>query len=75
MSTKKPVYMDLKEEASERLLLNLSYFTSEKSTESVLGVEISFLTLWISTDLTQPQGVQLLKNALIFMVGSHSNRC
>lgn len=50
------------------LLHNLKYFTTKNSEESVLGKKISFLTLWIVTDLTTSQGVELLKNALTHMV-------
>lgn len=50
------------------LLHNLKYFTSKSSEETVLGKKISFLTLWIVTDLTTTQGVELLKNALTHMV-------
>lgn len=50
------------------LLHNLKYFTTKGSEESVLGKKISFLTLWIVTDLTTPRGVELLKNALTHMV-------
>lgn len=50
------------------LLHNLKYFTTKGSEEYVLGKKISFLTLWIVTDLTTSQGVELLKNALNHMV-------
>lgn len=51
------------------LLHNLHYFTSKSSEEQVLGRKISFLTIWVVTDLTTDQGVELLKNALSYMVG------
>lgn len=50
------------------LLHNLHYFTSKNSEEQVLGRKISFLTIWVMTDLTTDQGVELLKNALSYMV-------
>lgn len=50
------------------LLYNLKYFTTKASEELVLGKKISFLTLWVVTDLTTPNGVDLLQNALIHMV-------
>lgn len=50
------------------LLHNLKYFTTKNSKERALGKEISFLTLWVATDVTTPQGAELLKNALAFMV-------
>lgn len=50
------------------LLHNLKYFTTKNSEERALGKKISFLTLWIATDLTTSQGAELLKNALAFMV-------
>lgn len=53
------------------LLHNLKYFTTKNSREPVLGSNISFLTLWIVTDVTTSQGVEILKNALSYMVISH----
>lgn len=50
------------------LMHNLKYFTTKGSEESVLGKKISFLTLWIVTDLTTPRGVEMLQNALTHMV-------
>lgn len=50
------------------LLHNLKYFTTKNSEERALGKKISFLTIWIVTDVMTPQGAELLKNALTFMV-------
>lgn len=50
------------------LLHNLKYFTTKNSEENILGKKHSFLTVKIVTDLTTREGVELLKNALSFMV-------
>lgn len=50
------------------LLHNLKYFTAKSSNEPALGKKISFLTIWVVTDLTTDHGVELLKNALLHMV-------
>lgn len=56
------------------LLHNLHYFTSKNSEERVLGRPISFLTIWIITDVTTKTGAELLKNALSYMVNTFSRR-
>lgn len=50
------------------LVAGINYFTTKNSTEATLGGRISFLTLWIITDLSKSQGVELLKNALAHLV-------
>lgn len=50
------------------LLHNLKYFTTKNSEELALGKKISFLTIWVVTDLTTDHGSELLKNALLHMV-------
>lgn len=52
------------------LMHNLRYFTTKHSKESMLGHELSFLTIWVVCDLSTPEGVQLLKNALEHMVSA-----
>lgn len=50
------------------LIHNLKYFTTKHSKEKLGGDELSFLTIWVICDLSTPEGVQLLKNALEHMV-------
>lgn len=50
------------------LLHNLKYFTTKNSEELALGKKISFLTIWVVTDLTTDHGSELLKSALLHMV-------
>lgn len=52
------------------LMHNLKYFTTKHSKEKLLGHELSFLTIWVVCDLSEPEGVLLLKNALEHMVSS-----
>lgn len=55
------------------LLHNLQYFTVRHSEELILGKNHSLLTVKVVTDLTNSNGVELLKNALTFLVSS--KRC
>lgn len=50
------------------LLSNIKYFHSKHSLEKVNGNAVHFLTLWIATDLNTANGVEILKNALTYMV-------
>lgn len=47
---------------------NLKYFTTKFSHEKVLGNAISFISIWVVTDLNTDNGAKLLKNALSHMV-------
>lgn len=50
------------------LMSNIKYFGSKHSLEKVNGNSVHFLTIWVVTDLSTVTGVQMLKNALTYMV-------
>lgn len=51
------------------LLNNLKYLGGKSTLEKFLGSRLHFHSVWIVTDLNQPNGLNLLRNALRFMVG------
>lgn len=54
------------------LLHNLQYFSLKKSTESILGNKHTFLTVKIVADLETRDGIDLMLNALSFLVNISS---
>lgn len=52
------------------LLSNVKYFSSRQSLQKVNGNGVHFLTLWVVADLNTELGVELLRNALLYMKSS-----
>lgn len=50
------------------LMANVRYFGSRHALDRVNGRGVHFLTLWVVADLTEAAGVELLRNALQYMV-------
>ncbi|XP_067647958.1 UDP-glucose:glycoprotein glucosyltransferase [Eurosta solidaginis] len=56
------------------LLANIKYFCGKHSTESIAHINLNFLTIWVIADLDQPEGRELLRNALIYLKAGSSVR-
>lgn len=52
------------------LMSNVKYFSSRQSLQKVNGKGVHFLTLWVVADLDTERGVELLRNALLYMKSS-----
>lgn len=52
------------------LMSNIKYFSSRQSLQKINGKGVHFLTLWVVADLDTAQGVELLRNALLYMKSS-----
>lgn len=50
------------------LMHSVKYFTSRHSLENLLGQRMSFLTIWVVTDIETDNGRNILQNALLHMV-------
>lgn len=49
------------------LMSNVKYFSSRQSLHKINGKGVHFLTLWVVADLGTDRGVDLLRNALLYM--------
>lgn len=52
------------------LLSNVKYFSSRQSLQKINGKGVHFLTLWVVADLDTERGIELLRNALLYMKSS-----
>ncbi|XP_039963772.1 UDP-glucose:glycoprotein glucosyltransferase [Bactrocera neohumeralis] len=56
------------------LLSNIKYFGAKHATERIGNYELNFLTIWIIADIEQPEGRELLANALNYLKSGSSVR-
>lgn len=56
------------------LMANVKYFSTKHSLDRVNGRGVHFLTLWVVADLSEPEGIELLRNTLLYMKSSGGMR-